>query len=465
MSTAPNRILRLATRIVVPLLVLAIGFAIYGVLAATAPEVKRSDHGAQLLRARVFEARRVPVQRQWQGYGTAEAKDSADVPARVTATVERVPPELDAGVAVKRGDLIVQLDESDFRHELDAAQQALAQLQADLELWNVEEAALRDRLAVEQRDAELAESELARVRSFVSQGGGSQQDVDRAERNAYAAERTRLQVAEELARMPAKRLQLEAQVAGQRSAVARAQLNLDRCAIRAPIDGILQELSVEAGESVSAGERVARVVDLKLIDVPIQLPSAARPSVHVGDAATVSITGRRGQVCPAVVTRVAPEDDPSSRTMTVYVTVDQSQFPAAAPLSPGTFVAASVVSDTVEERWVVPRRALRGGRVFVVANGLIQNVPVDIDFALQGAREGFGLEDNEWAVLADESPLKPGDLVLVNASQSVMDGQAVEPIVSQVPGPASPVAEQKAALDADAGHGPRDVGPIREATP
>lgn len=445
MSVKPNRAVVLATRIGVPIAVLLVGFLIYGGLVATGKSQASTREEAPPARTVVFEARPVEVRRQWRGYGTSEADVAADVPARVGATVAEVPADVREGRAVKAGQVLVRLDPTDFQRRVEQAEQTLSAIAAQLRQLDAEEASLRERLPIEEQDVAIAQRELERVRGVVERGAGNQQDLDVAERNLVAARRNRMQVTQDIAQLDARRANLQAQQTGQQSALRMAQQDVLRADVTSPCDGILQSVDVEPGEDVQPGQRVARVSSLGTIEVPVRLPSSARASV--GEGAEVMLRPTTGSVeCWfAKIERLAPEDDPGSRTLTAYVTVEQGDRIATKDgvqplLYPGRFLEGTVTAAASEARWVVPRRSVKAGRIFVVQNdargGVLRSVPVEVDYPLEGeVAELSEVGETQWAVLTPgaERVLQPGTKVVLNAAASLMDGERVAAVpVSEV---------------------------------
>ena len=430
LSPRDRRRMVIATRIGLPFGLILLAMLLAAVLVWTGPSVAMNDDLRRAPQVLAFQAQPVPVRRQWQGYGVVEAVQVSDVPARVTSTVLDIPDEIEPGRAVEQGELLIQLDPSDFERRVESAEQALTQIAAQLRQLVVEEAALRERLALEQRDVQLAEAELERIRQVLARGAANQQDLDRAQRSLIEADRRRSQAAEALDLIEPRRGRLEAERSAQQSALRLAQQDLDRSAITAPITGVLQAVDVEEGENVGAGQRVARIVNPDVIEVPMRLPAAARRNIEIGDEAVIQPSNGEGEACFAVVTRMTPENDPGTRTMTAYVTVNQSRFDDDARLTPGAFVNTSVTSGEAQQRWVVPRRSVRAGRILLIDQGVVRSAPVTVDFALEAAVPALGLPDQQWAVL-ESFPGEPGQLVMVNASQSVLDGQPVEPVLPE----------------------------------
>ncbi|MEM9417958.1 MAG: efflux RND transporter periplasmic adaptor subunit [Planctomycetota bacterium] len=424
-----NQLLAMASRFVVAILMLGVAIMIFAFMSSTKPVVQEVDPAATKQTVIVFEAKRVPVQRQWRGYGTAEALYSADVPARVTATVESIPSEVRPGARVTKGQLLVQLDASDFERQLDIAQQRIAELDAALSQLDVEEDRLEERLALEDSDVAIAQTEYNRQLRFQERNVGTQQDLDTAERNLITAKRNQLLTREAADLIGPRRRSLEAQKASQQSQVNLAELNQQRTTILSPLDGVLQTIDVEVGENLAAGQTIARVVSLSPIEVPIQLPASSRLSVREGDRVILEPTSGPASLINGIgwtttVARIAPEQDATTRTLTVYADITDETGNARLP-APGMFLEATVSIAEVEERFVVPRRSIRQGRIQVAQNGEVVSRPVQVAYTLSGTQPGFGLPDDQWAVIDDV--LKDGDLVIVNAATRIADGTLVDP--------------------------------------
>jgi multidrug efflux pump subunit AcrA (membrane-fusion protein) len=154
-----------------------------------------------------------------------------------------------------------------------------------------------------------------------------------------------------------------------------------------------------------------------------------------------------GRVFAGTVARVAPEDDPNSRTATVFIEIAQSADRTDV-LAPGAFVEAKILTGGSAPRIAVPRRAIRDESIAVVESGRVRMRRISIDFPFAGTPDGAELADIDWAVLADE--LAPGTLVVIDGSRSLVEGQVIEPIpvhadAAKAPRAADPVADGKGA--------------------
>ncbi|MFZ5438423.1 MAG: HlyD family efflux transporter periplasmic adaptor subunit [Myxococcota bacterium] len=187
------------------------------------------------------------------------AERETRVAAQVTALVKQV--LVKEGQVVKAGDLLVQLEHGVEQAQLQAAEAELAAERANL-------ARTLKGLRVEDRDAVAAEAQAARARAELSQsvltrteqlaktGAATPDELDRARRQAqqdaaaFKANEARLRAAEAGSRGEDISFQ-RARVAAAEAKVVQARAQLERLAVRAPIDGEVLQVKVREGELYS----------------------------------------------------------------------------------------------------------------------------------------------------------------------------------------------------------------------
>ena len=428
-------------RLFVVALLLAVALAVAGMLYATRPKVPSRPPESARPVVETFAAQRVPVARQWSGRGTARALKSADVPARVNAVVVGPVPAVRPGDAVREGQPLVKLDEEDFLRAADIARQRIREIDATLAQLDVEQRRLTEQTVLDDTDVAMARTEFDRQTRLNERGVTTEQDRDAARRLLIAAQRSQLSSRQATDLVGPRLRQLEAQKAGQLAEEQLSELDRQRTTITSPLTGVVQAIDVEVGESVAVGQRVARVVALDRVEVPVALPAAAAGSVAVGDVVTLR-SAPVGPVHPmwrATVSRVAPEQDVLTRTLTVYVEIERGAD-GVPPPPPGVFLDARVQTADTQPRWVVPRRALREGRLQVLADGRLSSHAAEVAYYLSGPRPELGLADDQWAVIDDV--LTPGERVLVDAANRLPDGtEVVDPSAANVNGSAGGTAE------------------------
>lgn len=442
MNSRFGPVIAFTTRAFAALAVLTLGFSVMKGLESFREELDKTSEEQLRPPIPVFEASTVDVQRQWQGFGTAEALDSAEVPARVSATVVSIPDGILPGADVKKGQLLAELDASDFERQVEIAQRAIEELDGRLSQLQAEEDRLVERIELEEEEIAISGEELSRVQGLFDRNAASPSDLDNARRILIGARVALSRSKEQRDGIPARRLQLQALREGQNSNLQLAKQNLDRTKIVSPIDGVISDVFIEVGENLANGSPVVHVVNLEKMELPLRLPASSRKDLMLGDAVELQSTNEHHLICKAEISRISPIDDQDSRTVTVYTVVDQTNaheiFGGADSnrlITPGMFMSGRATSSRAQPRTIVPRRAIQNDRILVVKNRqidgktvpLIASMSVEVDYSIEGEFPQFGLPDKQWAVLIDE--LEPGLRVVVNASDTLRDGSAISPIL------------------------------------
>jgi RND family efflux transporter MFP subunit len=287
---------------------------------------------------------------------TVESLNDADLSAEITARIERI--LVRVGDEVAGGDALVELDCRDYRSRLAAQQAALRQLEAQ---------------------HRLAASQLERARNLRDRRGASQEEVEQRETELLA---------------------LDAQLASQREAITQAELNVGRCAIRAPYRAAVTARLGDEGTLATPGMHLLRIVQTDALELSSQLRADEVQDIRSAASLAFDVQGER---YPVELRRTVPVIDP--RTRTVELRLD---FPARSPLpgAAGRLVWRSAIPHLPADL-LVRRNGTLG--VFVANDGAAQFK------ALPGAQEG------QPAVI----DLPPDTRIVVAGRERLGDGAAV----------------------------------------
>ncbi|MEC9372822.1 MAG: efflux RND transporter periplasmic adaptor subunit, partial [Planctomycetota bacterium] len=419
---APVRPLGVVVRVIIGVVALAAAIAILAVLISTKPRPPRIAEEERTLSVRTVEAQMLPVERVWTGYGSARALNAATISAEIAAVVEERPQSIDAGAVVSRGDLIVRLDDDEFQQRLARSRESIESLRAALRSLDVEEQSLRDSLALAVEATRLMKWEVGAAEAAGARGAAGDVELNRLRRELTAVQREEELLRKQLAQIPPRRAELEAQIAVEQASARLAEIDIERAAIAAPFGGVLQSVDVKQGERVSPGMRIARIVDLATIEIPIRLPVSAAESVRPGDRAILTPEGPVQREWEGRITRIAPEADERTRTITVFIEITQDpSSPPAELLRPGRYLTARVYDSAPHDRIVVPRVAVEDDRVMIV-NGENRAQPrdVDIEAYIDARFPSVDPRETQWAVI--NSGLESGDRIVVSNLDEVAPG-------------------------------------------
>lgn len=184
--------------------------------------------------------------------------------------------------------------------------------------------------------------------------------------------------------------------------------------IRSPINGVVTDRSLFAGETVTAGTTLVTVMDTSALLAKVHIALAQAQRLSVGSAATLQIPEIEEPV-PATVSLISPALDPGSTTVEVWLRVENRK----GIYKVGTPVHASIVGRSAQDALLIPKGALLaaqdGGRTVMV---------VGADSTAHHQTVGIGLQDNDNVQIT--SGLTAKDLVITSGGYGLDDGTKVK---------------------------------------
>ncbi len=386
------------------------GVSVAGVLymARTEPPRKEADALPPLVTTIIVAPE--DVREHFVGYGTALADRSAKLAAEVAATVVERVGHIRPGSTVAKGQPLIRLDDREYQLAFERTEALADAERASLDEIAVEREKTNQLLGTAVEELRVAESERNRVARLFEQNQAAKKEYDFATLAYQQARRTVLGYQRELAKLGPRTARLEALIQSYSAAAALAELNVERCVIRAPFAGTVQSLLVDAGDRVGPGVVVLALVDTGHIEIPLQLPAAAYDGVQPGSACSLMSESMTDVSWQGTIARLAPIIDAQSRTFAAYVAVDNAA--QRRPLIPGTFVRAVVEGRMFHQRLLVPRGAIRDGCVFVVVSEAARTRSVKTQQTLV-----------DRAIVSDG--LEAGDRVIISPLDIMVDGLTV----------------------------------------
>jgi RND family efflux transporter MFP subunit len=308
--------------------------------------------------------------------GSLQPKFFADVKSEVTGTVTAV--YVTEWVPVRKGDRLAQLDTS----ETEAGIAALKAMEA------------QGRVA-ESR----AKREYERAVQLKQYGLITPQSFDDATSAVEAA---------------------EAATSAASAQTRTAEARLAKSLLQSPIDGVVALRGVNVGdrvENMGSGDPLFRIVDNRLLDLTVAVPSSRLESVRIGQVLEFATDSLPGRTFTGKVRFINPAIDPASRSAKVVVEVPNPD----GQLKGGAFVKGRVVVATRADVLQIPREALlnwnveqQTAEVFVVRGGQADKRVVKTGTSNGVAVEVIsGLQAGEQVVTRGGFALQAGDKVAV----------------------------------------------------
>lgn len=240
------------------------------------------------------------------------------VSPKVSAYVADVP--VADNQSVKRGDVLVRLDDGDYRLALEQSKSKLATQNAaiatfDAQIKAAEAAAAQARAQIDAAKANVikTEADYARTNALTAKDYATKASLDAAiaardsARAQVKADEAAIQSADaNIALLHAQREQATQVAKELQVAVDQAARDLSFTVIRAPFDGIVGNKNVQVGDYVTPAKRLAAVIPLDKVYVDANLKETQLGLVVVGQDADVEVDALGGAVLKGKVVSVAP---------------------------------------------------------------------------------------------------------------------------------------------------------------
>ncbi len=359
------------------------------------------------------------------------AAHKIEVASKVNGRVASI--TVDKGDKVRAGQVLVRLEDDEYRAQLAQQKGQLENLQARLAEINngsrpeeIEKA--RADVAEANADLNNAKASLNRTSELVKQGVFSPQNLDDAEAKYKSSESrvASLQRTLDLAVLgPRKeeRDQILGQINQAKGLVAYAQTQLDNTVIKAPVSGTILDRNVEKGEFVTTGfvgDKGAKgylvtMADLSYLQVELDISQNDFPKLGPQQKGSITTDAYPDRRYLGFVEQVSPEADRAKATVQVKVRVQNpDQY-----LRPDMNATVNFFNDRKGDSaagskpaLVVPGSAVQNGSVFVVVNGHARKRSVaSAGSVANGVLIRDGLIGGEQLIVDPPSDLKDGGRV------------------------------------------------------
>ncbi|WP_455197817.1 efflux RND transporter periplasmic adaptor subunit [Kaarinaea lacus] len=344
------------------LLVAWLGINVTTAMAAPAPKMR----AAPVVVAQAKATTLAPV--TWMA-GTVISRDDAKLATEVEGRLKKV---LDVGIRVKSGQVVATID-STF---------------VDLRIEELKS-------AVEREKARLVflREEVKRLQRLAKQNNAAKTLLEQTQADREVAH-NELEIA--------------------RTRLRQAEEEKWRHRIRAPFDGVIAERYLQAGERVSEGDAVVRLIDPTTMEVQARVP--LQSINYVNENSKINLQVSSSQVVEGKVRVIVPVGDERSRLMDLRISFSDTNWRIGQP------VRVALPTAVPKEVLAVPRDALvlrRSGTSVYRVNGdnKAENIPVQV-----GVASGDLVEVN--------GKLNPGDDVVIRGSERLRPGQDVSVIAN-----------------------------------
>lgn len=301
---------------------------------------------------------------------------------------------LDIGKRVFRGDILVQLDTGDVDLEIERIQNEIIAARRKVELGSTLRADvlnMRDTVANFERQAQA--------------GAYPQAELEKQRRSLQQLEQ----------RMELDEVNLRLALENLENSLRSREREKAKMTITAPADGVVTTVFARVGDLIGGNSPIATLIATTRT-VEAKLSEENFAAVKVGQRASVRFLTYGADQYNATVTKILPSADPQTQRYTVYLDV---VLPPGRALVPGLTGEVSIIISERANAVIIPRRALIGDYVYVVAGSSVARRPIEKGYeSLNQVEILKGLEVDEQVIVEQQDLFREGDRVRVRSAQN-----------------------------------------------
>lgn len=377
-----------AFKILLPVALVLMALAVTVVLIKTRPHAQRQTPPAPRPRVTVMTVGEASDPVVTRGFGAVKAKRSVTLVPQVSGEVVGKNPHFEPGGYFTAGEVLLEIDDTDYRLAVARARADLAQAEVNL--------------ARAQEEAQVARAEWDAIGRQSLDAAGN-----RVEPTPLVLHEPQLKLA-------------EAALEAARSALRQAEVNLGRCTLTAPFDGRVLDGDTDTGQYLRAGNAIGTIYATDVAEITVSVPDEELAWITLesdGDGpAQVAVTGEfagASHTWHGRAVRLGGAVDSRSRLVPVVVEVDRPYERSAdrPPLVEGMFVEVGFSSAAPPGAVVIPRTALRPDDLVWVAGPQDKLEIRQVQVARAGVHQALVT-----------GGLAPGDRVCTSNLQYVTEG-------------------------------------------
>mgnify|MGYP002713087444 CR=1 FL=1 len=410
---------RVVGQILLVALVLGAGFLGYSWLLANRQPIFQRPAQEQVWAVRTIAAEISTHNPTLRVYGETRAARSVEMRALVPGEIVAIGENFREGGEVKRGELLVAVDDFPYRGAVTEAEANLREAEARLRETEAATAAERDALKRAEEQLVLARRDLERAEALSGSGAVSDKAIDDrrlivSQREQAVEQRRNALVTEE-----ARSDQQRAVISRLQWRLDDARRNLENTELRAPFDAYVQGVQAQIGRMVGASDVVAALLDANQTEVALSLTDRQFGRIIADGEAVigrpVEVLWHLGSVTTRYdgrIERIAARFKTDSGGVDVFARIDTAG--RQAPLRPGAFVELRLADTAYRNAVRLPETALYGtDTVYVVRDGRLESRKVEL----------LGHDGGDIFVAGG---LKGGEQVAVTRISEIGDGLLVE---------------------------------------
>jgi HlyD family secretion protein len=330
-------------------------------------------NGDEAPQYRLVQVQRGSIVSSVTASGSLQALVTVQVGSQLSGQIKEL--HADFNSKVKKGQVIARIDTAQLEARLSQTKADLSSAEANLLMQKAQAERAASDVATAQAEIQRANAALIEARrdhvrkiALSKRGIATRSDADKAESTLRQAEAglasAKAKLAAARATLKVTQAQIasaEANVAQRKAAVQLVKVDLDRSVIRAPIDGVVIERTIDVGQTVAASLQAPTLFtiaqDLRKLELHASVDEADVGRIATGQSTTFTVSAFPNRRFRGLVKqiRLAPKEEQNVVTYTVVISADNPD----ALLLPGMTAEVKIISAQRQQALKVPNAALR----------------------------------------------------------------------------------------------------------
>ena len=358
---------------------------------------------------RVSKIGRSSFAETYEATGTVNAKTTTQISANLLGRVNSI--VVNEGDAVKKGQLLVEIDDRDAQALLEKAQAGLREAQASLVEVDNSTAAANAAVKTAEANRKLADVTFDRYRELYGRGSVSGQEYDEALARSNTAMSELERAKANVQTINSKKAQINARIEQAIADISNSKVRASYSRIVSPVSGVIVKKFVEPGAMASPGVPLLSIEDNSRYRLEVAVGESRSELVHVGDRVNVRIDALGAGDVMGIVAEILPTSDAASRSYTVKIDLPASPLLRTGLYGLARFPLAQKESITVPQTAMVQRGQLTG--VYIVGpDGTVRFRIVTTGKTSDGMVEVLsGINEGDEVASSDPGKLNDGTKV------------------------------------------------------
>ncbi|MCP4022734.1 MAG: efflux RND transporter periplasmic adaptor subunit [Desulfobacteraceae bacterium] len=377
--TGFKKVLSILFRFVRVVIVLAVAVGIGNLLYKLKKEPEKKELQTAAPSVTVLNAQPESKVMMVEAFGTVKPRKSIKISAEVPGRIDHINPMFIEGGIIQQGELLVRIDQRDYRLNKDAAAVRVRQARVDIQNLKQEIENLKKDIELSSKNTELTQRELERLKALSKNQYASKNSLEKAEQQHLGAKIQLQGIKNRLALTDTYMEQKQAALAMARVDLNKAALSLDKTEIRAEFEGFILDKMAEAGEYVNPGQALGIIYQKDSLDVDVRIPLEKMKWLEFffkdgkTPEALVELASYEGSQPPtwkAKVARIKAKIDEKTRTLPLTLEIGSANKAGIGvfDIKPGTFVKCNIIGETYDNIFVIPRYLLRSNNILYTVN-------------------------------------------------------------------------------------------------